>query len=108
MGDVIIWLTLLLLIVLFNGTASYLHKNGKLSLWISGIIMGLLVPVIGILLSNLFLGISRMFYPDSTHEGSGFAAAFIVLVLLANAVLLLIIGIGIKIRTYVINKKANI
>ncbi|WP_411747408.1 inner-membrane translocator, partial [Psychrobacillus psychrotolerans] len=83
----------MLLILLFDGTAIHLHKNNKLSLWISGIIMVLLVPIIGFTVGAIFLKISRVVDPTDTHEGSAFAAAFIAMVLLANALVFFITGI---------------
>jgi hypothetical protein len=98
----------MLLILLFDGTAIYLHKNNKISLWISGIIMALLVPIIGFTIAAIFLKISRVVDPSGTHEGSAFAAAFIVLVLLANALVFFISGIIIKIVSFFKSKKVNV
>ncbi|MFZ0576428.1 MAG: ABC transporter permease [Psychrobacillus psychrotolerans] len=105
-GDGIVWLILLLLILLFDGTAIHLHKNNKLSLWISGIIMVLLVPIIGFTVGAIFLKISRVVDPTDTHEGSAFAAAFIAMVLLANALIFFITGIVLIIVRFFKTKKS--
>ncbi|MEK5215874.1 ABC transporter permease [Psychrobacillus sp. FSL H8-0487] len=105
-GDGLVWLILLLLILLFDGTAIHLHKNNKLSLWISGIIMVLLVPIIGFTVGAIFLKISRVVDPTDTHEGSAFAAAFIAMVLLANALIFFITGIVLIIVRYFKTKKS--
>ncbi|WP_075618620.1 hypothetical protein [Paenisporosarcina indica] len=107
-GDGLVWLILLLLILLFDGTAIYLHKNNKMPLWISGIIMAVLVPILGFTIGAVFLKISRVVDPSDTHEGSAFAAAFIALVLLANALVFFISGIIIKIVRFFKSKKVNI
>jgi len=105
-GDGLVWLILLLLILLFDGTAIHLHKNNKLSLWISGIIMVLLVPIIGFTVGAIFLKISRVVDPTDTHEGSAFAAAFIAMVLLANALVFFITGIVLIIVRFFKTKKS--
>ncbi|SFP98543.1 hypothetical protein SAMN05421670_0536 [Psychrobacillus psychrotolerans] len=105
-GDGLVWLILLLLILLFDGTAIHLHKNNKLSLWISGIIMVLLVPIIGFTVGAIFLKISRVVDPTDTHEGSAFAAAFIAMVLLANALIFFITGIVLIIVRFFKTKKS--
>ena len=96
-GDGFIWLILLLLILIFDGTAIYLHKNNKMPLWLSGIIMGILVPILGFTIGAIFLKIDRVVDPTGTHEGSAFAAAFIALVLLVNAIVFFVTGVFIKI-----------
>ncbi len=48
----------------------------------------------------MFLHYSRTFNPTSTHEGAGYAAASIGIVLLVNAIVLFIIGLIIKIVNY--------
>lgn len=70
--------------------------------------MALLVPIIGFTIGAIFLKISRVVDPSGTHEGSAFAAAFIVLVLLANALVFFISGIIIKIVSFFKSKKVNV
>ncbi|WP_138419706.1 inner-membrane translocator [Aquibacillus sediminis] len=90
----------LALILLLDGAAIYFHSTGKIALWLSGIVMGVLAPILGYSLGFVFLQLSRTFDPTSTHEGAGYAGAFIVLGLLANAMIFFIIGIIIKIVHY--------
>ncbi|RDW14943.1 inner-membrane translocator [Oceanobacillus chungangensis] len=105
MGDSLVWFILLVLIFLFDGTAIYLQKNNKIPLWLSGIVMGIFVPIIFFALVNIFLQLSRVFDPTGTHEGAGFGAAFIALVLLANAIVFFIIGITLKIISFFKSKE---
>lgn len=70
-GDVLVWFILLLLILFFDGAVIHLHKINKMPLWISGIIMAILVPVLGFSIGAIFLKISRVVDPSGTHEGSG-------------------------------------
>jgi hypothetical protein len=107
-GDGLVWFILLLLILIFDGTAIYLHKNNKMPLWLSGIIMAVIVPIFGFTLGAIFLRISRVVDPSGTHEGSAFAAAFIALTLLANALIFFISGIIIKILSFFRSKRINI
>ncbi|HWI48226.1 MAG TPA: ABC transporter permease [Rummeliibacillus sp.] len=99
-GDGLVWIILLLLLMLFDGTAIYLHKNNKLPLWLSGIIMGILTPILGFIIGALFLKLEEVVNPTSTREGAAFAAAFIVLVLMANSIVFFIVGIILKIINY--------
>ncbi|WP_026672999.1 hypothetical protein [Alkalihalobacterium bogoriense] len=88
---------LVALILIFDGIAIHFHKTGKMAFWLSGILMGFLAPIVGFSLGYLFLQLSRTFDSTSTHEGAGYAGAFIFLGLLANAIVFFFIGIIIKI-----------
>lgn len=70
--------------------------------------MGIFVPIIFFTLVNILLKLSEVFDPTGTHEGAGFAAAFIALVLMANAIIFFIIGITLKIISLFQSKKSNI
>lgn len=103
-GDVLVWFILLLLILFFDGTVIHLHKINKMPLWISGIIMAILVPVLGFSIGAILLKISRVVDPSGSHEGSAFAAAFIALFLLVNALVFFVSGLIIKSVSYLKSK----
>ncbi|MGG3944257.1 inner-membrane translocator [Peribacillus psychrosaccharolyticus] len=92
-------LALFIIVILSLNIAIYkLFEKGKLDLIISGFIMMILAPVLGLSSGALFVH----FYDwnsGGTGEGAGYGGAIIGLITLANGVLILVIGIirwGIK------------
>jgi hypothetical protein len=85
--DIIIFWAFVLIILLLNVTVFKLYKNGKLNLIFSGIIMLLLAPVFGFSSGALFLHLA------GAGEGAGYGGAFLGLITLANAIIILVIGI---------------
>ncbi|KGX91416.1 hypothetical protein N781_04825 [Pontibacillus halophilus JSM 076056 = DSM 19796] len=88
---------LLALLVTIDGLAVHFYKRNKVELWVYGILMMVLAPIVAFLMGYLFLELSRATNPESTHEGAGYAGAFIFLCLLANAIVLCLTGILLRV-----------
>ena len=100
--DTLILLLVIFILILLNVACFTLFKKGKLNLYVSGIIMIILAPVIGFSSGALLLH----FYDWSsggTGEGAGYGGALLGLLTLANGILILIIGFIRSIVMYIKN-----
>lgn len=97
--DGLIWLIILVLLALFNSVAIQLYKKDKLHFFWSGIIIGILGPMIAFSLGAVFVKVDHS--QGSTGEGGAIAAAFIGLLIVGNGLLYLLIGIILKIVSWV-------
>lgn len=104
-GDGLIWLVLLLSLVVLNALAISLNKRNKMPFWLSGIIIGILGPVIAFISGSIFVNLDHS--SGGTGEGAGFGAAFIGLIIVANGIIYLIIGIATKIKSFLTQKNVN-
>ncbi|PLT32775.1 ABC transporter permease [Bacillus sp. V5-8f] len=90
-GDGLIWL-ILLSVLLFSNTASIqLHKKNKLPLWVGGVGIAILGPVIGFISGSIFVKMAHN--AGDTGEGAALGAAFIGLVILGNGIIVFLIGV---------------
>lgn len=104
-GDGLIWLVLLLSLVILNYLAISLNKRNKMPFWLSGIIIGILGPVIAFISGSIFVNLEHN--SGGTGEGAGFGAAFIGLIIVANGIIYLVIGIVSKIKNSLTKKNIN-
>ncbi|WP_284037218.1 ABC transporter permease [Neobacillus sp. 114] len=93
--DAVIWLLILLLLTLFNWGAISFHNNKKLHFFWSGIIIGILGPIIAFLIGALFVKMDHS--AGGTGEGGAIGAAFIGLMIVGNGILYVFIGMFVKI-----------
>jgi hypothetical protein len=98
-GDGLVWLIILILLLLFNGTAIYLNKINKLHFIWSGIIISILSPILAYLIGAIFVKMNHNM--GGTGEGGAFAAAFIGLIIVGNGILYFLIGLILKISNYI-------
>lgn len=97
--DGVIWLIILLLLALFNSGAIQLHRKNKLHFFWSGIIIGILGPILAFCFGAVFVKLDHG--QGGTGEGGAIAAAFIGLITVGNGVIYLILGIILKIVSWV-------
>ncbi|QHS21825.1 hypothetical protein GWK91_02185 [Virgibacillus sp. MSP4-1] len=99
---------LITLILFFDGAAIHFHRTGKIALWLSGIVMGVLSPILGYSFVFVFWQLSKTFDPSSTHAGAAYAGVFIFFGLIANAIIFFIIGFLIKLINHFKSNKIRI
>ncbi|MCF2647845.1 ABC transporter permease [Niallia sp. Sow4_A1] len=104
-GDGLIWLVLIVALLILNFSAIYFNRRIKLPFWLSGIILGVFGPIIAFISGSLFVNLDHS--SGGTGEGAGFGAAFIGLVIIANGISYLIIGIAAKIKSFLAHKNIN-
>ncbi|KAB7663007.1 ABC transporter permease [Bacillus sp. B1-b2] len=90
-GDGLIWLILLSVLLISNVAAIKLYKKNKLPLWLGGVGISILGPVIGFLSGSIFVKMAHN--AGDTGEGAALGAAFIGLVILGNGIIVFLIGI---------------
>ncbi|RFU66720.1 ABC transporter permease [Peribacillus glennii] len=90
-GDGLIWLILLSVLLISNVAAIQLYKKNKLPLWLGGVGISILGPVIGFLSGSIFVKMAHN--AGETGEGAALGAAFIGLVILGNGIIVFLIGI---------------
>ncbi|WP_251554271.1 ABC transporter permease [Neobacillus muris] len=93
--DGVIWLIILLLLTLINGGAIQLHIKKKLHFFWSGIIIGILGPLLAFSLGAVFVKLG------STGEGGAIAAAFIGMIIVGNGIIYIIAGMVIKLVSWI-------
>ncbi|AOH57464.1 ABC transporter permease [Peribacillus simplex] len=104
-GDGLIWLVLVVSLLILNALAISLYKRNKMPLWLSGIVIGMLGPIIAFIAGYFFVKIDHN--SGGTGEGAGFGAAFIGLIIVANGIIYLIIGIISKVKSLINQKNIN-
>jgi len=97
--DGVIWLIILLLLTLINGGAIQLHIKKKLHFFWSGIIIGILGPLLAFSLGVVFVKLDHS--QGSTGEGGAIAAAFIGLIIVGNGIIYIIAGMVIKLVSWI-------
>ncbi|MGP6149633.1 ABC transporter permease [Priestia flexa] len=91
-GDGEIWSVLLLSLIV-------LYKKGKMPLWGSGLIIGILGPIIAFISGYVFVKVDHSMGGDGV--GAAFGAAFIGIVIVINGILYFIIGIIFVIKDFI-------
>lgn len=104
-GDGLIWLVLILALLVLNFAAINFNQRNKMPFWLSGIIIGVLGPIIAFISGSIFVNLDHN--SGGTGEGAGFGAAFIGLVIVANGIIYLIIGIAAKIKSFLAQRNIN-
>lgn len=90
-GDGVIWSVLILSLLLLNYLAIHFYKKRKIPLWGSGLIIGILGPIIAFLSGSVFVKVDHSIGGDGV--GAAFGAAFIGLIIVGNGILYFIVGI---------------
>ncbi len=104
MGDgSLIYIILIGILIILNYLAIYL--SNKISLWISGIIIGFLGPVIAYTFGVILVKIEHS--RGGTGEGAAYVAAIIGFIIIANGFIYFIIGLASKIKKYLEIKKST-
>ena len=97
--DGLIWMIILVLLALLNSAAIQLYKRKNVNFIWSGIIIGILGPLLALSLGAVFVKVDHS--QGSTGEGGAIAAAFIGLIIVGNGILYLLIGLILKIVSWV-------
>ena len=104
-GDGLTWSVLISSLIVLNLLAVLLYRKGKMPLWGSGLIIGILGPIIALISGSNFLKI------DHSMGGEGFgatySAAFIGFVIVGNGILYIIVGLLIVITKFVRKHQLN-
>ncbi|MFS0824680.1 ABC transporter permease [Bacillus sp. 1P02SD] len=98
-GDGAIWGVLLMSLFLLNFFAINFYKKGKMPLWGSGLIIGILGPIIAFISGSVFVKVDHSMGGDGV--GAAFGAAFIGLIIVGNGILYFIIGIILVIKNFI-------
>lgn len=104
-GDLLIWIVLLASLLILNILAISLYTKNKMPLWGSGLIIGILGPIIAFISGSIFVSIDDSM--EDEFVGGALAAAFIGLVIAGNGLIYLIIGIIIKIKSFLSQQNLN-
>lgn len=104
-GDGLTWSVLISCLIVLNLSAVLLYRKGKMPLWRSGLIIGILGPIIALISGSIFFKI------DHSMDGEGFDAAFsaayIGFVIVFNGILYLVIGIVLVIKNFIQRRQVN-
>ena len=75
----------------FDAFAIYSYKKDKLPLWLSGIVIAVIGPILASIVGSLLvkLNVSQ----GSTAEGSQIAGAFIAIITIINGIIYFIVGV---------------
>jgi len=98
-GDGLVWCVLILSLIVLNLSAVLLYKKGKMPLWGSGLIIGVLGPIIALISGSIFLNIDHSMGGEGF--GAAYSAAFIGFVIVGNGILYLIVGLAIVITNFI-------
>lgn len=98
-GDGLTWSVLLSSLIVLNVSAILLYRKGKMPLWGSGLIIGILGPIIALITGSIFLKIDYSMGGDGF--GAAYSAAFIGFVIVGNGILYLIVGVVKVIRKFI-------
>ncbi|MCM3006461.1 ABC transporter permease [Priestia koreensis] len=88
-ADSYILLGLFIVIILLDSLAIVAYKKFRMPLWLSGIIIGILGPIISMVSMSFFLDTGG---EAGSNEGVAIVGGFIALVIIANGLIMLIIG----------------
>ncbi|RDB34385.1 ABC transporter permease [Exiguobacterium sp. RIT594] len=98
-GDGLVWSVLISILIVLNLSAVLLYRKGKMPLWGSGLIIGILGPIIALISGSIFLKIDHSMGGEGF--GAAFSAAFIGFVIVGNGILYLIVGLLIVITKFI-------
>ena len=98
-GDGLVWSVLISSLIVLNLSAVLLYRKGKMPLWGSGLIIGVLGPIIALISGSIFLNIDHSMGGEGF--GAAYSAAFIGFVIVGNGILYLIVGLAIVITNFI-------
>lgn len=104
-GDGLVWSVLISILIVLNLSAVLLYRKGKMPLWGSGLIIGILGPITALISGSIFLKIDHSMGGDGF--GAAFSAAFIGFVIVGNGILYLIVGLVIVITNFIRKRQLN-
>ncbi len=104
-GDGLTWSVLLSSLIVLNVSAILLYRKGKMPLWGSGLIIGILGPIIALISGSIFLKIDHSMGGEGF--GAAFSAAYIGFVIVGNGILYLIVGLVKVIRNFIRQRQLN-
>ena len=104
-GDGLTWSVLISSLIVLNLSAVLLYKKGKMPLWGSGLIIGVLGPIIALISGSIFLNIDHSMGGEGF--GAAFSAAYIGFVIVGNGILYLIVGLVKVIRNFIRQRQLN-
>ncbi|MCL6586805.1 ABC transporter permease [Anoxybacillus sp. J5B_2022] len=104
-GDALVYLVLGLILLFLNSMAILLYNKNKVSLWLSGLIICILGPILAFIVGAAFVKYNHS--QGGSADGAQLAAAFIGLVIVGNGIIYLIIGIISKINRFLKQKNIN-
>ncbi|MFT8321446.1 MAG: ABC transporter permease [Bacillus sp. (in: firmicutes)] len=104
-GDGLLWIVLFSILIILNIIAINLYKKRKLPLWISGLSISILGPVLAFITGYFFVKIDHS--TGGTGEGGGIAAAFLGLVIVTNGIIYLMISIIFKVKHFFNKRNVN-
>ncbi|MBM7621111.1 hypothetical protein JOC95_002984 [Bacillus tianshenii] len=104
-GDGAIWSVLLLSLIALNFLTITLYRKGKMPLWGSGLIIGILGPIIAFISGFVFVKVDQSM--GGNGVGAAFGAAFIGIVIVSNGILYFIIGIIFVIKNIIKQRNLN-
>ncbi len=104
-GDGLVWSVLISILIVLNLSAVLLYRKGKMPLWGSGLIIGILGPIIALISGSIFLKIDHSMGGEGF--GAAFSAAFIGFVIVGNGILYLIVGLVIVITNFIRKRQLN-
>jgi len=104
-GDGLTWSVLISSLIVLNLSAVLLYRKGKMPLWGSGLIIGILGPIIALISGSIFLKIDHSMGGEGF--GAAYSAAFIGFVIVGNGILYLIVGLLIVITKFVRKHQLN-
>lgn len=98
-GESLIWVILLFSLSILNYMVLWLNTRKKTPLWLCGIIIGILGPLIAFISGSIFIKMTNS--DGGSSQGAAYEATFIGLVIVANGILYLIIGVTLKIKDFI-------
>ena len=104
-GDGLTWSVLISSLIVLNLSAVLLYRKGKMPLWGSGLIIGILGPIIALISGSIFLKIDHSMGGEGF--GAAYSAAFIGFVIVGNGILYIIVGLLIVITKFVRKHQLN-
>ena len=102
--DGVIWCIVLFGSLLVLNTLA-IYKKNKMPLWGSGLIIGILGPIISLISGSYFVSADKSMGGDGV--GGAFGAAIIGLVIVGNGLIYFIVGIISKIKSFLSQRNIN-
>ena len=100
MDSIILW-TYLIIILVLNYTAVKLHKSGQRRLYVSGLVVLVLAPILAFITRFLLLH-----YTDA-GEGAGYGGFFVGFVTFVNGIVILIGSMVLSLRKHLKGEQQN-
>ena len=93
--DVLIYFILSIIIVTTNVFAIKWHRNGNIHLWISGLLLAVVGVIFGFIAGAILVQVGHS--GGTSGAGGAIAGAFVGIIIVANGILLFLVGLATKI-----------